>query len=223
MAFLAPAFFGRSATVVSWGLVAVNLVLLMGVGIAVNRLVLKGEQTAFIMEMPLYHLPNLRTIALYVWQNMLSFVKKAGTVIVIVSALVWALSTFPHGDVETSYLAGLGQWLEPIGGLMGFGDWRLITALLASFVAKENTIAVVGILLGEANGVGLAERVATLLEPRGALAFLVMQMLFIPCLATWAVIRQETGSWKWTAVTVGLQLGISLTAAVLVYQVLGLF
>jgi len=219
VAFLAPAFFGRAAAFASWGLVAGNLVILAIVGVVINRLVFKGAHAAFIMEMPLYHWPNARTIGLFVWHNTLAFVRKAGTIILVVSAIVWALSALPGGDVENSLLARLGRALGPVGQLMGLGDWRLIVALLASFVAKENTIATLGILYGVGEqGAGLAEQVAAMLTPAAALAFLVVQMLFIPCAATMAVIKQETGSWKWTAFSVILLLVVSLGAGILTYQ-----
>jgi ferrous iron transport protein B len=179
----------------------------------------RGAHAAFIMEIPLYHLPNLRTIGMFIWNNSLSFAKKAGTLIVVVSALIWALSTLPGGDVENSLLAGMGRWLEPLGRLVGLDDWRLIVALFTSFVAKENTIATLGILYGMSEQAGgLAERVAMTMTPAAGLAFLVIQMLFIPCVATIAVIKQETASWKWTTFSVALLLAISLGAGVAVYQ-----
>ena len=139
---------------VTLGLVALNLVILAVAGIVVNKVAFKGEQTAFIMELPLYHVPNARTVGLYVWNNTASFLKKAGTFILLASAVVWALSNLPGGDVETSFLASAGRALEPVGGLMGLTDWRMIVALLSSFFAKENTIATLGVLFG-APGAGI--------------------------------------------------------------------
>jgi ferrous iron transport protein B len=216
--FLAPAFFGRNAAVVTWGLVAGNILLLLLIGMAINRGVFRGARSAFIMEMPLYHLPNARTIGLYVWHNVWAFVKKAGTIILLASATVWLLSYLPGGEVEGSLLARFGRWLEPAGRWLGLGDWRLIIALLSSFVAKENTIAALGVLYGSEANLGLAELVARTLTPAAALAFLVVQMTFVPCAATVAAIRQETGAWKWPAFSVGLLLVISFGAAVVVYQ-----
>jgi ferrous iron transport protein B len=219
VSFLTPAFFGTGAALVIWLLVIGNLTLLVLVGIAINRLLFKGAHTPFIMEIPLYHVPNARTIGLYVWQNMLAFLKKAGVLIVIISAIVWAFSWLPAGNINNSLLAGLGRWLEPLGRLMGLNDWRLIVALLTSFVAKENTIATLGVLYGMSDqSVGLAARVGATLAPAAGLSFLVVQMLFIPCVATMAVIKQETASWKWTAFSVVLLLTISLIAGVGVYQ-----
>jgi len=218
IAFLAPAFFGANAAAVTWGLVAGNVVLLFLIGMAINRGIFRGARSAFIMEMPLYHLPNARTIGLYVWHNAWAFVRKAGTIILLASATVWLLSYLPGGEVEGSLLARFGRWLEPAGRWLGLGDWRLIIALLSSFVAKENTIAALGVLYGSEATLGLAEMVARTLTPAAALAFLVVQMTFVPCAATVAAIRQETGAWKWPAFSVGLLLVVSLGVAIMVYQ-----
>ena len=216
--FLAPAFFGKNAAIVTWGLVAGNILLLFLIGLVVNRGIFKGVRSAFIMEMPLYHLPNIRTISLDVWHNTWAFVKKAGTIILAASAIVWLLAYLPDGNVQGSLLAKFGRWLEPAGQWLGLGDWRLIVALLSSFIAKENVIATLGVLFGNNANLGLAEQVAQALIPAAGLAFLVVQMTFIPCAATMAAIRQETGSWKWPAFSAGLLLVISFGAAVIVYQ-----
>jgi ferrous iron transport protein B len=199
-------------------LVAVNLLVLAVTGILVNRLAFRGARVAFIMEMPLYHLPSARTIGLFVWNSTLAFLRKAGTLIVVVSAIVWTLSVLPGGEVEHSLLAGLGHALAPLGKLMGLYDWRLIVSLMTSFVAKENTIATLGILFGSNGGEsGLPGRVAAVLSPAAALAFLVVLMLFIPCVATMAAIKQEAG-WRWTMFSIALLLAISLGAGILVYN-----
>jgi ferrous iron transport protein B len=213
VAVLAPIFFGEAAVWVAWGLVAVNLAVLAVLGIVFHRLVFKGEQAMFIMELPLYHLPNARTIGLYVWQNVVAFLQKAGTVILAASVVVWLLSYFPAGgDVTQSYLAWIGKSLAPLGTVMGL-PWTLIVALLTSFVAKENTIATLGVLYGNFEIV-----LPSLITPPAALGFLIVQMLFIPCVATVAAIKQETKSWGWTAFTVGLLLILSLTGGILAYQ-----
>ncbi len=216
--FLAPAFFGKDAPWITWGLVAGNLLLLFLLGFTIHRGAFHGQRLAFIMEMPLYHWPNARTIGLYVWQHTGAFVRKAGTTIVVASLLVWLLAYLPNGEAQTSILARLGRSLEPFGRWFGLGDWRLITALLSSFFAKENTIATLGVLYGGQAGGMLAEQVAHSLTPAAGLAFLVAQITFVPCAATIAAIRQEIGTWKWPAVSVGLLLLVSLGAATLVYQ-----
>jgi ferrous iron transport protein B len=216
--FLAPAFFGKNAALVTWGLVAGNILLLFLIGLAVNRGMFRGARSAFIMGMPLYHLPNARTIGLYIWHNTWAFIKKAGTIILLASATVWLLAYLPVGDTQGSLLARFGRWLEPAGRWMGLGDWRLIVALLSSFVAKENAVATLGVLYGNEAKLGLAEYVASTLTPAAAQAFLVVQMTFIPCAATVAAMKQETGTWKWPVFSVGLLLVISFGAAVIVYQ-----
>jgi ferrous iron transport protein B len=217
IAFLAPAFFGSAAAFVSWGMILLALVVLAVSGVLINRIFFRGERAAFIMELPLYHLPNRRTIALRVWQRSLSFIRKAGTLILAVSVVVWALSSLPGGDIETSYLAHIGRLLEPVGQLMGL-DWRLTVALLTSFIAKENSIATLGVLFGTSEGAGLATTLAETFSASTALAFLTVQMLFIPCVATVAVIRQET-SWKWALFDLAFLLVVSLAAGAVVYWV----
>jgi ferrous iron transport protein B len=219
LVFITPIFFGKAATLVAWSLIGMTLLVLAVVGVTINRWVLKGERAAFIMELPLYHRPNARTIGLQVWQNSAEFLKKAGSLILVMSVIIWALSTLPRGEIETSYLASVGKALAPLGALMGL-DWRMLVALLASVVAKENSIATIGILYGSES---LSTSLTGALTPAAALAFLVIQMLFIPCVATVAAIRQETRSFGWTAFSVGLLLALSVAGGVAVYQVAGLF
>lgn len=221
--FLAPAFFGSGSALVVWGLVTLNMLTLALLGTLIHHLVHRGERPFFIMEMPPYHRPHWRNLALTVWQHTRAYLERAGTVIVVVSLIVWALGYFPHGDLSTSLLATLGRHLEGVGRALGWHDWRLITALLTSFVAKENTIATLGVLYGMGEGgAGLAKRVAAHLSPAAALAFLVVQMLFIPCAATVATIRQESG-WRWAVLSVVLLLAVSFGVGWLTYRIAGLW
>lgn len=217
VAFLAPIFFGPYALWVSWGLVLLTLALLVLSGMLLNQVLFKGQRSAFIMEMPLYHIPNARTIGLLVWQRSMAFVKKAGTAILAMSLGVWVLSYLPEGDLNTSFLARFGQWIEPLGRAMGF-DWRLTVALITSFPAKENAIATLGVLFGSAPEEGLAEALSAALSTASALSFLVATMLFIPCMATVAVIRQETGSWRWALFNVGMFLALSVAGGIVTYR-----
>jgi ferrous iron transport protein B len=169
------------------------------------------------MEMPLYHLPNGRTIGLLVWQRSVSFVRKAGTTILAMALVVWMLSVLPGGDLNNSYLAQVGKLTEPVGRWIGL-DWRLTVALITSFPAKENAIATLGVLFGSSPDAGLAQTLTSSFSPASALSFLVITMLFIPCMATVAIIRQETDSWRWTVLNVGLLLVISIAAGAGVYH-----
>lgn len=222
VAFIAPIFFGANAIWVSWGLVLMTLAALVLGGMLLNQVLFKGQRSAFIMEMPLYHIPNARTIGLLVWQRSMSFVKKAGTAILAMSLVVWVLSYLPEGDFNTSFLAQFGQVIEPVGRWMGF-DWRLTVAMLTSFPAKENAIATLGVLFGSASEEGLAETLAATFSTASALSFLVVTMLFIPCLATVAVIKQETNSWRWAIASVALYLALSMAGGVLTYHLAVLF
>jgi ferrous iron transport protein B len=216
LAFLAPAFFGPQAALVSWGLIMLSLVILILSGALLNRTVFKGERSAFVMELPLYHFPNLRTIGLLVWQRSVSFIRKASTIILSMSIVIWALSSLPNGSIQTSYLATIGKFLAPIGHWMGM-DWKLTVALLASFIAKENSIATLGVLFGGAQSGGLAQVLAASYSSAAGLAFMTVSILFIPCAATVAVIKQETGSWRWTLFNIAFMLVVSIGVASGVY------
>ncbi len=213
---LASVFFGASAFWIAWGLVGFSLLILAGLGLVLHHFLFENEHVPFIMELPLYHLPNFRSIGIYVRDNILGFLKKAGTTILIATLIVWALSYFPTGNVMTSYLGMAGKTMEPVGSWMGL-PWPVLVALLTSFVAKENTVATLAVLYGK------LDVLKTVMTPPAMLAFLVFQILFIPCVGTVAAIQQETKSWKWTATSVGMQLALSLGLAVAVYQMGRLF
>lgn len=216
LAFLTPVFFGALALPVAWGLAALNILVLAAVGVLLNHTLFRGQQAAFIMELPLYHVPNPRTIGLFVWQNSWAFLRRAGSLIVLVSVAVWVLSSFPGGRIEHSYLARIGQALSPIGQPMGM-DWRMLAALLSSFAAKENAVATLGVLYSRA-GANLPQTLAAQVSPATALSFLTVTMLFIPCVATVSVMYQETRSWAWTLFGVALLLLIAIGAGIMVYQ-----
>jgi ferrous iron transport protein B len=218
LAFLTPVFFGRWAWAFALAMVVLNLVVLALLGVVLNRTLFRGQRAAFIMELPLYHAPSLRTIGLFVWQNTWAFLRRAASLILVASVAVWSLANYPGPTVDTSYLARFGEALAPLGQLMGM-DWRLLAALVSSFVAKENAIATLGILFGgEASTSGLAATLAAQVAPAAGLAFLTVTMLFIPCVATVAVLRQETRSWRWPLFSVLVSLLLSLTAGIAVYH-----
>lgn len=217
LAFIAPLFFGAAAPVVAWGLVGLSLVVLGVSGVVINRVAFGGVRSAFIMELPLYHMPNWRGISMLIWQRSLAFFKRAGTVILVVSVVVWALSAMPTGEIQTSFLARAGHLLAPIGALMGL-NWEMMVALLTSFVAKENAIASLGVLYGAGGEAGLAQILPGIITPMAALSFLVVQMLFVPCVATVATVFQETNSWKWTLFNVLFLLVVSFGIAIAIYQ-----
>jgi len=213
VSILAPIFFGKAAFWVTWALVGGNLAILSALGLLLHRFAFEDEHVAFIMELPLYHMPNMRTIGLYVRQNLLGFLRKAGSVILAASLVVWAFSYFPTGTIVTSYLGVFGKWLEPASRLLGL-PWQVFVALLTSFAAKENTIATLAVLYGNIN-----VELPKVLSSAAALGLLAFQMLFVPCVGTIAAIRQETESLKWTAFSVAIMLFLSFGAAIAIYQV----
>ncbi len=218
IAFLAPIFFGSNALWVSIGMVLLSLAVLTLMGVVLHELFLGGEHNVFIMEMPLFQPPDWRVIAQGVWQRILDFLHTAGTIILVVSVFMWLLSSYPGGNIETSFLAMFGRLLEPIGAWMGL-EWQMMVALLSSFLRKENTIPTLAVLYSAAQGEGLTQVLANHLHPASALAFMAVQVLFIPCVATLATIKQETKSWGWTLLSTMLLLVISMAAGVAIYQV----
>ncbi|HVO93547.1 MAG TPA: ferrous iron transport protein B [Terriglobales bacterium] len=218
LAFLAPAFFGQWALAVAVGLATLNLLVLALVGVILNSTVFKGRQLPFIMELPLYHAPTACSVAHYLWHNTRAFLSKAGTIILLMSMLIWALGYFPGRDLESSYLSRIGHVLSPAGEFLGM-DWRMMVALLSSFIAKENALATLGILYGSGESAeGLAQILTAQVAPAAGLAFLTATMLFVPCAATLAVMRQETGQWRWVLASIGIMLFIALCAAALTFQ-----
>jgi ferrous iron transport protein B len=219
VALFTAAFFGAAATLVSWSMVMLNLVVLALAALLISRFIFRGQESSFVMELPRYHAPNVRGVLLATWERIRRFAALAGTVILIMSVTVWALSTFPSNDVEHSALGYIGRGLEPIGGLMGL-DWRMMVALLTSFVAKEQTIATLGVILGTSGGgdAALKASLGHIMVPAAAVSFIALQMLFIPCASSVAAIRQETRSWRWTGFAVGYMLAVSFAVAILIYQ-----
>jgi ferrous iron transport protein B len=195
LTFITAAIFGERGMFVSWILVSLNIVALGLSGLVISRLFLKGESIPFIMELPLYHSPDFRTIMMVVASRTMAFVRKAGTVILGFSVLIWIMSNVPGGTIEQSMLGWIGKFLEPIGAPLGL-DWRMLVALLSSIVAKENSVATLAILynVGEQ---GLMTVLPHVINHASAMGFLVVLMLFIPCLPTITVMRQEMGNWRW--------------------------
>jgi ferrous iron transport protein B len=219
VALFSAAFFGGAAALVSWSMVTINLAVLALMALLLSRFVFRGEESAFVMELPRYHAPNWRTVLMTTWQRVQAFVVLAGTAILAVSLVVWALSNFPGNRIQDSALGMIGRSLEPVGQLMGL-DWQMIVALMTSFVAKENTIATLGVILGTDRGdADLNTQLTQVMVPAAAVAFIAVQMLFIPCVASVAAIRRETQSWRWTGFTIGYTLAISFGVGIIIYQV----
>jgi ferrous iron transport protein B len=217
LTFVAAAVFAADATLVVWSLVTLNILVLGAVGMVVHNFFMKEEPTPFIMELPLYHRPDPNTIGHVVWWRTVAFVRKAGTIILTMSILVWLLAYFPDGRTETSILAWIGHLLEPLGLPLGL-DWKMVTALITSVVAKENAIATLGVLYG-VGGQGLLKVLPTVMGHAPALAFLTVLMLFVPCAATIAVMKREMAERRWFVTSLVLTLVVSYLVGMAVYRI----
>jgi ferrous iron transport protein B len=215
LTLVCAAVFGSNAVYVSWSIVALNIAVLGIAGMFINKTLWK-QDAPFIMELPIYHMPDLKTIMMVIWSRTLSFISKAGTVILGVSLIIWLLSYFPNGVVDESYLASFGKLLQPLGAPLGL-DWKMITALLTGLVAKENVVATLGVLYSVGRD-GLSNILPTVMSPESAAAFLVVMMLFIPCAATIAVLKKEMNSNKWFYATIIMTLIVSYLGGIAAYN-----
>jgi ferrous iron transport protein B len=215
---LAPIFFGRNAFGFCLLLFSVPLLFLILYGKVFHELFQKGQHNAFIMELPLYQAPHLKAILKSVGQRIVDFLQGAGSIILFISVGLWALSFFPGGEFNNSYLALGGRWLNPISNFIGL-DWRMAVALMTSMLRSENTLTTLAVLYGVGqHQLDFSSALAGQVVPAAGLAFLAMQILFIPCIATVAAIRNESKSWRWTLSYVGLRLVTSLGVGILIYQ-----
>ena len=219
LTLVSAAIFGGNAAYVSWSILAVNIVVLGLAGALVNKS-LREQEAPFIMELPIYHHPDAKTILMVVRARLVAFIRKAGTVILGVSLVVWILSYFPTGNVEESFLGMLGKLIQPAGVPLGL-DWKMITALLTGLVAKENVVAALGVLYAVGKD-GLVAVLPTVMSHASAAAFLVVMMLFIPCAATVAVLRKEMNSNKWFYATIAMTLVVSYLGGIAAYQIVKL-
>ncbi len=182
----------------------------------------RREPESFVMELPPYRMPYLRNILLYMWMRGKVFVKNAGTIILAASVVVWALASLPPGveyASSQSILGWIGRLLAPLLKPAGFGFPEAAVALITGVMAKELVVGTLGTLLAGGSMEGLQHALHQYFTPLSAYAFLVMTLIYVPCIATVAVIKQETGSWKWPALQVAMTFTLGYLLAVLVYQV----
>jgi ferrous iron transport protein B len=215
LTLISAAIFGSNAAYFAWSILALNIAVLGIAGIFVNK-VLWRQDAPFIMELPIYHSPDIRTILMVIWARLVAFIRKAGTIILAVSIIIWLLSYLPTGIVEESWLARAGKAIAPLGAPLGL-DWKMITALITGFVAKENVVATLGVLYSVGED-GLAAILPSVMSHASAAAFLVVMMLFIPCAATVAVLRKEMNSNKWFFSTIFMTLIVSYLGGMAAYH-----
>ncbi len=231
---IAGALFGNSA-LVGWSAYVVGIAAIVISGIILKKTkMFAGEPAPFVMELPAYHIPTLSSIFHSVWERASSFVKKAGTVILLATILVWFMSSFgflngsfqmlPEEDfMEHSILAALGNTVAWIFAPLGWGSWKPAVAAVTGLIAKENVVGTFGILYkyGEVSEMG-EEIWANLQAEMSALAgysFLVFNLLCAPCFAAIGAIKREMNSAKWTWFAIGYQCGFAYLASMCIYQI----
>lgn len=225
-AVFTAAFFPKYGAFVMIGLYAGGIALGILVALVLKNVVFQGQPVPFVMELPNYRLPSVKSVALLLWEKARDFLERAFTVIFIATILIWFLQTFDTrlnvvSDSADSLLALIGQWIAPVFAPLGFGDWRAATALISGFTAKEAVVSTLAVLLNTSMA-QLGDALAGLFTTRSAVSFLVFTLLYTPCVAAVATIRRELGSRWATAGVVAMQCGIAWLAGCLIYQLGGL-
>lgn len=216
----AGAFFQKQQGLVVFTLYLLGIVLAVVVARLFKRIFFREEIAPLIMELPPYHPPTLRSLLLHTWLRTWLFVRKAGTVIAPASVVIWLLGTLPWGvkyASSSSLLGRLGGLVAPVLAPAGFGYWWAAVALLAGVVAKELVVGTMAAIHGTGPQ-GVVQVLRQSFTPVSAYAFMVMSLVYIPCVATIAAIRRET-NWRWTALAVGYTLLLGWSLAVAIYQI----
>ncbi len=225
-AVFSAAFFPKHAALVMIGLYVTGILLGILLALVLKGTAFRGQPVPFVMELPNYRMPSAKSVGLLLWEKARDFLERAFTVIFLATIIIWFLQTFDAKlnvvtDSADSLLAMVGQFIAGIFRPLGFNDWRVATALISGFTAKEAVVSTLAVLLGT-NTAALGSVLGTLFTPLSALSFLVFTLLYTPCIAAVATIRRELGSvWKMLGVVV-LQCGVAWLAAMLVYRIGGL-
>ena len=198
--FFTAAFFPGKGAIIMIALYFTGIVVGILVALLSRGIMFKGEAVPFVMELPNYRMPGAKNVAHLLWDKAKDFLQRAFTVIFVASIVVWFLQTFDFGlnvvdDSQTSMLAVVAGVMAPIFAPLGFGDWRIVTALIAGFMAKESVVSTLTVLT--------AGNVLALITPLGALALLVFCLLYTPCVAAVAAIKRELGG-RWA---IGIVIG----------------
>ena len=204
-----------------------------------SKFLLKGDDTPFVMELPPYRFPTAKAVGRHTWEKGKEYLKKMGGVILVASIIVWALGYFPHNDAldvptqrEQSYIGRLGKAIEPVFRPQGF-DWKLDVSLIAGVGAKEIVASTMGVLYSDDDSFGdddtfsedttkytkLRQKMAADgITPLVAFCYLLFVLLYFPCIATIAAIKNETGSWRWALFAAVYTTGIAWVVSAVVCQ-----
>ena len=225
-AVFSAAFFPRHAALVMIALYVLGILLGILAALVLKSTVFRGKPVPFVMELPNYRFPSAKSVGLLLWEKARDFLQRAFSVIFLATLAVWFLRTFDTrlnvvSDASASLLALLGRLIAPIFAPLGFADWRVATALVSGFTAKEAVVSTLSVLLGtDTSGLGAA--LSGLFTPLSAVSFLVFTLLYTPCVAAMAAIRRELGSRLQTGLTVVAQCTVAWLAACAVYQIGGM-
>ena len=228
----------RSLAMIS--LYVVGVIVAVIVSKLLSTVVIKGEDTPFVMELPPYRLPTGKAIGRHTWEKGKEYLKKMGGIILVASIIVWALGYFPHNDSlsrqqqqEQSYMGRMGKAIEPVFELQGF-NWKLDVSLLAGVGAKEIVASTIGVIYSDDDSFGDddsysedGEKYTRLrrqmlddgITPLSAYCYLLFILLYFPCIATIVAIKNETGSWRWALVTAVYTTAVAWVVSALVYQI----
>ena len=219
-AFFTAAFFPTHRALVMISLYLLGILIGIVAALIMNWSTFRGKPVPFVMELPNYRLPSLKSVALLLWEKAKDFLQRAFTVIFLATIIIWFLQSFDIrlnvvADSADSLLALIGRLIAPVFAPLGFADWRCATSLISGFIAKESVVSTLEVLLGGAP-------LFTMFTNRSAASFLVFTLLYTPCIAAVATIRREFGSTLKTIGIVLMQCCVAWIAASVVYALIGI-
>ncbi|HII4404734.1 TPA: ferrous iron transport protein B [Clostridium perfringens] len=222
-AVFVEAFFPTHQGLVLFSLYVLGIIVALISGKIFSKTLFKGESSYFVMELPAYRMPSIKNVFLLMWEKAGAFFKKAGMIIFPMMIVLWALSVLPLGvepNSEHSILGMIGSFVAPLFVLAGYGTWQAGVSLITGILAKESVVATMGMVYaGVEEGEALINVIQQVFTPLSAISFLVMTLLYTPCLAALGAIKRETNSMKWTIFSTVYTFVIALVLSTLVYQV----
>ena len=222
------AFFTEHNGLILLSMYVLGILVALIVAAILKRTMFKGLSTPFVMELPSYKVPSIKGVLLHTWEKVKGFLRKAGTVILVCSMVLWALSMFPLGvkyASPESYLGMIGNFIAPIFAPLGFGTWQATVAIISGLAAKEVVVATFGTISGmegDENTSGMSHVLHDLFTPLSAYAFMAFTLLYVPCIGTIGAIRQETNGYKWALTMCAITIVTAYIVSFLIYNV-GLF
>ncbi|MCX0374924.1 ferrous iron transport protein B [Clostridium perfringens] len=219
-AVFVEAFFPTHQGLVLFSLYVLGIIVALISGKIFSKTLFKGESSYFVMELPAYRMPSIKNVFLLMWEKAGAFFKKAGMIIFPMMIVLWALSVLPLGvepNSEHSILGMIGSFVAPLFVLAGYGTWQAGVSLITGILAKESVVATMGMVYaGVEEGEALINVIQQVFTPLSAISFLVMTLLYTPCLAALGAIKRETNSMKWTIFSAVYTFVIALVLSTLV-------